>query len=54
MKYPWTAISITVVWFATTYMLIRRPGLEVNMILVTTFIGTIIIALIGFRSPKIK
>lgn len=54
MKYPWTAISIIVIWLATTLIVIKRPGLDINTILLITFIGTIIIALIGFRTPKIK
>ncbi len=54
MKYPWTAISLTVIWLATTYIVIQKQGLQVNQILLITLIGTVIIALIGFRSPTLK
>jgi len=54
MKYPWTAISLTTIWLATTYIIIARPGLRVNQILLITLVGTIIIALIGFRSPTLR
>ncbi|MBI5138687.1 MAG: hypothetical protein HZA95_02720 [Candidatus Vogelbacteria bacterium] len=54
MKYPWTAISLTVIWLSTTYMIIKQPSLHVNQILLITLIGTIIIALIGFRSPTLR
>ena len=54
MKYPWTAISIIVIWLSTTYVLYKHPGLDVNTMLLIVFIGTVIIALIGFRTPKIK
>ena len=54
MKYPWTALSITIIWLATTYIILKRPGLEVNTILLISFIGTIIISLIGFRSPTLR
>ncbi len=53
MKYPWTALSITVIWLVTTYVIVNRPGLHVNAMLVTTLVGTIIISIIGFKSPTI-
>ncbi len=53
MKYPWTALSLIVIWLATTYIVINRPGLNVDQILVITLVGTIIIALIGFKAPSV-
>jgi len=53
MKYPWTALSITVIWLVTTYIIVNRAGLHVNSILLTTLVGTIIISVIGFKSPTI-
>ncbi len=51
MKYPWTALSLIIIWIATTYIVVKQSNLEVNRILLITLIGTIIIAFIGFRTP---
>jgi len=54
MKYPWVAISLIIIWFASTYIILKRNNLNVPYVLLTTIIGTIIIAVIGFSPPKIK
>jgi hypothetical protein len=54
MKYPWTALSLVIIWLATTYIILRQDNLDVNYILVVTLIGTIIISFIGFRPPSIR
>ncbi len=56
MKYPWTALSLVIIWLATTFIILRVPQeeLNINFILVVILIGTIIISLLGFRAPKIK
>ena len=54
MKYPWTALSLVIIWLATTYIVLRQDNLDVNYILVVTLIGTVIISFIGFRAPTIK
>lgn len=54
MKYPWVAFSVMVVWFGTTYMVLSRSDLEVYKFLGAMFVGTIIIAFIGFRPAKIN
>lgn len=54
MKYPWVAFSIIIVWFGTTYMILKRADLDVYSFLAAMFIGTIIIAIIGFRPAKIN
>ncbi len=54
MKYPWTAASLVIIWLSTTYIILNRPGLDANTILIINFIGTVIISFIGFRVPKIK
>ena len=53
MKYPWVALSLIIVWFGTTYMILSRSNLDVNTFLFTMFLGTIIIAVIGFRPSKL-
>jgi hypothetical protein len=54
MKYPWTALSLIIIWLATTYIVLRQKDLNVNYILLVTLIGTLIISFIGFRVPKIR
>lgn len=54
MKYPWTALSLIIIWIATTYIVIKNQNLEVNYILLITLVGTIIISLIGFRTPTLR
>ena len=56
MKYPWTAFSLIIIWIATTYTILRVPvgELNVNIILLLTLVGTIIISFIGFRAPRLK
>lgn len=53
MKYPWVALSLMIVWFGTTYMILSRADLEVYKFLAAMFVGTIVIALIGFRPSKL-
>jgi len=54
MKYPWTALSLIIIWVATTYVVIKNRNLNVNYILLVTLVGTIIISLIGFRTPTLR
>ncbi|MBI2097686.1 MAG: hypothetical protein HYT46_02015 [Candidatus Vogelbacteria bacterium] len=54
MKYPWTALSLIIIWIATTYIVVKTAGLNVNYILLVTLTGTVIISLIGFRSPTLR
>ena len=54
MKYPWVAFTLMVVWFSTTYIVLVRETLDVPNVLITSIVGTIVIAIIGFRPPKIK
>jgi hypothetical protein len=54
MKYPWVAISLAIIWFSTTYMILKREDMDVSTVLFVALAGTLIIAVIGLRAPKIK
>lgn len=54
MKYPWVAASLIIIWFGTTYIILKSAHLNVSYILFIALLGTIIISIIGFRPPKIK
>lgn len=53
LKYPWTALSLIVIWVTTTYIILNQTGLDINRILFMALIGTVIISTFGFRPPKI-
>ena len=54
MKYPWVALALIIIWFSTTYIVLKRADLNVSYVLLTALTGTIIVAIIGFRPPSIK
>jgi len=54
MKYPWVAIALIIIWFGSTYIILKKDGLNVTYLLFTAIIGTILIAIIGFYPPRIK
>lgn len=56
MKYPWVGISLAAMWFSSTYLILKtEPGIiDTGLVLAVAIIGTIIVAFIGFKSPKIK
>lgn len=54
LKYPWTALSLIVIWVTTTYIILNQSDLDINRILFMALVGTIIISIFGFRPPKIE
>ncbi|MBI5005192.1 MAG: hypothetical protein HZC03_01150 [Candidatus Lloydbacteria bacterium] len=55
LKYPWTALSLIIIWVTTTYIIIlNQSNLDVNRILFMALIGTVIISTFGFRPPRIE
>ncbi|MCK6462271.1 MAG: hypothetical protein L6Q29_00360 [Candidatus Pacebacteria bacterium] len=56
MKYPWVAIAVAVMWFGSTYLVLKAdPGLlNTSLVLMVAIVGTIGVAYIGFKAPKIK
>lgn len=54
MKYPWTALSLIIIWVATTYIVVKNSNLNVNYVLLVTLVGTVIVSLIGFRTPTFR
>lgn len=54
MKYPWVAIALVIIWFSTTYIILKRIDLNVSYMILTALVGTIIVSIIGFSTPKIK
>ena len=54
MKYPWVGISLAVMWFGSAYIIINNPQINSSTTLFAAIIGTIAVAFIGFRAPKIR
>ena len=52
MKYPWVSITILAIWIASALVIIGRDEVRPEYVLSLTLISTIIIGLLGFRSPK--
>lgn len=54
MKYPWVGITLATMWFGSAYIIISNTRIDASMALFFAIIGTIAVAFIGFRAPKIK
>ena len=54
MKYPWVGITLGTMWFGSAYIIISNSKIDSSTALFSAIIGTIVVAFIGFRAPKIK
>jgi len=54
MKYPWVGVVLAVMWFGSAYIVINNKNVDSSMMMFVAIIGTIAVAFIGFRSPKIR
>lgn len=54
MKYPWVGITLATMWFGSAYIIINNSKIDSSIALFTAIVGTIAVAFIGFRAPKIK
>lgn len=54
MKYPWVGVTLATVWFSSAYIIIKNQNIDSTLALFAAIIGTIALAFIGFRSPKIR
>jgi len=52
MKYPWVSISILGIWASSALIIIAREDVQPEYILALALASTIVIGLIGFRTPK--
>ncbi len=52
IKYPYTALIIAVMWIGMAIILTYEPAKNFEILFLATSVSTLIIALIGFRSPK--
>ena len=54
MKYPWVGVTLAAMWFGSAYVIINNPQIDSSMALFVAIIGTVAVAFIGFRAPKIR
>lgn len=52
IKYPYTAIVIAIIWIGTALIVNLQENPQVEILVITTAIVSLIIAAIGFSSPK--
>jgi len=52
VRYPYTAAVIAIVWLGTATLLAINPDLPIQQFVIINSAATIIIAAIGFTSPR--
>ena len=52
VRYPYTAAVVAIVWLGTATLLAINPELPIQQFVIINSIATIIIAAIGFTSPR--
>ncbi len=51
IKYPYTALVISIMWIGMAIIISRQPE-NLETLVIATSVCTLIVALIGFKSPK--
>ena len=51
IKYPYTALVIAIMWISISFIAVKQTN-NLDSLIIATSISTIIIAFIGFKSPK--
>ena len=54
MKYPWVGMTLAIMWFGSAFIVINNKNIDSSMTMFMAIIGTIAVAFIGFRAPKIR
>jgi hypothetical protein len=52
VRYPYTAAVIAIVWLGTATLLAITPSLPIQQFVIINSFATIVIAAIGFTSPR--
>ena len=52
VRYPYTAAVIAIVWLGTATLLAISPSLPVQQLVFVNSVATIIIAALGFTTPR--
>ena len=54
MKYAWISIAIVAIWLLSAWVLAVRHNASPEYVLTIAAVGTIILAWLGFRTPRIS
>lgn len=52
MKYPWVSFSILSIWLASAVIIISRTDARAEYILALALFSTVVLVMVGFRSPQ--
>lgn len=52
VRYPYTCAVIAIIWLGTATLLAITPSLPIQQFVIINSVATIIIAAIGFTSPR--
>lgn len=52
IKYPYTALIITIIWIGMAIIIGIQPDPQAELLFVATAATSLIIAFVGFSSPK--
>lgn len=52
VRYPYTAAVIAIIWLGTATLLAITPSLPVQQFVIVNSFATLVIAALGFTSPK--
>ena len=52
MKYPWVSLAIIGVWLGSAIAIWARDDVTVENILLIAMVTTLVMAFIGFKTPK--
>ena len=54
MKYAWISIAIVAIWLLSAWVIAARSTSSPEYVFSIAAFGTIVMALLGFRSPRIS
>lgn len=52
VRYPYTAAVVAIVWLGSSALLAISPSLPVEQIVIVNSLATLIIAAVGFTTPR--
>lgn len=52
VRYPYTAAIIAIVWLGTSILLAIAPNMPIEQLVIVNSFATIVLAALGFTTPK--
>ncbi|MEK9166121.1 MAG: hypothetical protein AAB846_00110 [Patescibacteria group bacterium] len=53
MKYTWVSVAIVAIWLLSALVIAARPNASPEYVFSIASFGTIVLAVLGFRAPKV-